>query len=167
MDAVFALAWQHAAGLVYPEDLPLAAAELLAAGEESPALCDLAGRGRGEQTAELEELFREALEELGVPGPDNRLAERCLLRHLAAGVVAGGLRPKETVGQVWHDMAETATDLEWQFAEAVLQMCCSSCLLEVETYNAEAFHAWEQEVSAAAATLAASADNPLSWSRRR
>ncbi|MGW3043510.1 hypothetical protein ACWC9T_26475 [Kitasatospora sp. NPDC001159] len=163
MDAVFTLAWQHVAGLVFPEDLPMAAAELLAAGEDSPALCDLAGRGRGEPTAELEELFREALEELGVPRPDSRLAERCLLRHLAAGVVAGELRPGEAVGWVWHDMGETATEVEWQFAEAVLRMCCSTCLEETE---AEAVHAWEQEVSAAAATLAAAAaDNPLTWSR--
>ncbi|WBP86067.1 hypothetical protein [Kitasatospora cathayae] len=68
MDAVFALAWQYAAGQLLPEDLPMAAAELLAVGEVSPALCNLAGRG--EPTAELEELFREAMAELGVPVPD-------------------------------------------------------------------------------------------------
>ncbi|MFF2141565.1 hypothetical protein [Kitasatospora sp. NPDC058190] len=167
MDAVFTLAWQHAAGLVCPEDLPMAAAELLAAGEDSPALCDLAGRGRGEPTADLEELFREALEELGVPCPDSGLAERCLLRSLAAGVVAGEVTPKEAAGRAWLGMGETATDVEWQFAEAVLRMCCSSCLVEVETYNAEAYQAWEQEVSAAAAILAAAADSPLGWTRRR
>ncbi|MFG2847046.1 hypothetical protein ACGF12_28310 [Kitasatospora sp. NPDC048296] len=168
MDAVFTLAWQHAVGLVFPEDLPMAAAELLAAGEDSSALCDLAGRGRGEPTAELDQLLREALAELDVPRPDSGLAERCLLRHLAAGVVAGELTAKEAAGRAWLGMGETATDVEWQFAEAVLRNCCSSCLLELETDNAEAYRAWEQEVSAAAATLAAAAsDNPLRWSRRR
>ncbi|MET8630788.1 hypothetical protein ABZW30_45085, partial [Kitasatospora sp. NPDC004669] len=101
-------------------------------------------RRRGEPTTELEELFREALEELGVPRPGSRLAERRLLRHLAAGVVAGELRPGKAVGKVWHDMGETATEVEWQFAETVLRMCCSTCLEETE---AEAVHAWEQEAS--------------------
>ncbi|MFI9359556.1 hypothetical protein ACIG5E_00610 [Kitasatospora sp. NPDC053057] len=34
MDAVFTLAWQHAAGQVFPEGLPMAAAELLAVAED-------------------------------------------------------------------------------------------------------------------------------------
>ncbi|MET9182792.1 hypothetical protein ABZX88_31945 [Kitasatospora aureofaciens] len=167
MDAAFTLAWQHAAGQVFPEDLPMAAAELLAAGDDSPALCDLAGRSRGEPTGELEELFREAMAELGVPVPEEALAGRCLLRHLAAGVAEGRLAPKEAAGTAWHGMDEFATEVERRFARAAKRLCCADCLVVVEDGDPEAFRAWEQEVSAAADAVAVATDDPRGWTRRR
>ncbi len=61
MDAAFILAWQYSVGLVFPEDLPMAAAELPAEGQDSRALRDLAGRSRNDDTAELQDLLREAM----------------------------------------------------------------------------------------------------------
>ena len=90
MDAAFILAWQYSVGLVFPEDLPMAAAELPAEGQDSRALRDLAGRSRNDDTAELQDLLREAMAEMRVPVPDDDTAERCLLHHLAARLIAGG-----------------------------------------------------------------------------
>ncbi|MYT71390.1 MULTISPECIES: hypothetical protein [unclassified Streptomyces] len=88
MEQPATVAWQYVVRLIFPEDLPMAAADLLAAGHDSPSLGDLAGRSRREDTSEIDQLFLNAMDDLGVPVPDEETAERCLLRHLATQLSA-------------------------------------------------------------------------------
>ncbi|MFK0194517.1 hypothetical protein [Kitasatospora sp. NPDC090308] len=158
MDAAFTLAWQHSVGLVFPENLPRAAAELMAEGQDSPALRDLAGRSGNEDTAELQGLLQEAMGELCVPVPDGETAERCLLHHLAARLTAGDITPKDVAATLWYGIADTGTDLESQFARAATE---EDYLDAMETNQPEAFRSWENALRAAAITLAAAENNPL------
>ncbi|MCU7820403.1 hypothetical protein [Kitasatospora sp. DSM 101779] len=161
MDPAFTLAWQHAVGHVLPEDLPMAAAELLAEGLDSPALRDLAGRSRNEDTAELDALLHRAVAELGVAAPDHGTAERCLLHHLSARLVYGDLTPREVAARVWHGMAETATEPEARFLAVATEECCSCCLDSLDIHHPEAFRSWEARLGASAALLVSADDNPL------
>ncbi|MGW4648209.1 hypothetical protein [Kitasatospora sp. NPDC004289] len=158
MDAAFTLAWQLSVGLVFPEGLPTAAAELLAGGHDSPALRDLAGRSRHEDTSELKRLLQEALGELSVPVPDSDTAERCLLHHLAARLTAGDISPKDVAATLWHGVADTGTDLETRFARAAVE---EDYLDAMETDQPEEFRSWEDAVRAAAVALTAAGDDPL------
>lgn len=115
MDILREVAWRHAAGMVYPEDLPMAAAEALARGVDSPALRELAGLGKGSATTEIEDLYRNALAELGIASPGQREAVRWWLGELAKELVQGkltvaGLARKIVPGEEW--MAED----EYRFA---------------------------------------------------
>lgn len=161
MDSAFTLAWQRAVGHVFPEDLPMAAAELLAEGLDSPTLRDLAGRSRNDDTTELDALLRRAVAELGVSAPDHTTAERCLLHHLSSRLASGELTPKEVAARVWHGMAETATEPELRFLTVATEECCSCCLDSLELRQPEAFHSWEIRLRAAAAVLGFADDNPL------
>jgi hypothetical protein len=101
--------------MVYAEDLPMAAAEALVRGVDSPALRELAGLGRGSATTEIEDLYRDALAELGIANPGRRQAVRWWLGELAKELVEGrltvaGLARKIVPGEEW--MAED----EYRFA---------------------------------------------------
>lgn len=158
MDAAFTLAWQHSVGLVLPEALPMAAAGLLAEGHDSPALRDLAGRSRHEDTVELESLLQEALAELRVPVPDGETAERCLLHHLATRLTAGDIGPKDVAATLWYGVADSGTELEVRFARAAAE---EDHLDAMETDRPEAFRSWEDALRAAAVALTAAGDSPL------
>ncbi|MBD0671562.1 hypothetical protein [Streptomyces sp. CBMA156] len=168
MDAAFTLAWRHTAGLVFPEDLPMAAAGLLGQGigGDSPALCELAGRqGRGEPSDELTGLLHRALGELGLPVPDDEFARRCRLHHTAARLTSGEITPGEAAVALWVGSLSEPTAAERRLEEAVAEVCCPDCV--ETTWPAEAARNWEREMVEAAAVLAASADSPIvaSWYR--
>ncbi|MEV7189239.1 hypothetical protein [Kitasatospora sp. NPDC093102] len=167
MNDAFTLAWQYTAGLVHPEGLPMAAAELLAAGvgEESPALCELAGRrGRGESSAELTELLWQAMAELGLPVPDGDFVRRCVLHRTAARLTSGEITPGEAVVRLWHLGGSNATAAEEWLAEVVGRLCCPDCLDGLEP---GAQQDWERELRAAAVAVTAEPDHELtaSWHR--
>lgn len=95
MDELRELAWQYAASRMFPEDLPMAAAQALARGIDSPALRELAGLGRRSDTAEIHSLFERALNELEVPMPSPEQAARRDLHRIARDLVAGLRTPLE------------------------------------------------------------------------
>ena len=97
MDEIRELAWQHAAGRVFPEDLPMESAEALVRGVDSSALRELAGLGRRSDPTQIRGLFEEALRELGIAVPSAEMAARRDLRHLARDLVEGRTSPSETV----------------------------------------------------------------------
>ena len=70
------------------DDLPMAAAHALTRGVDSPGLRELAGLSKG-QSREAVDLFRQAMDELGSPVPDERGARLHLMRQAAASIVAG------------------------------------------------------------------------------
>jgi hypothetical protein len=105
MDQPTAVAWKYVVGLVFPEDLPMVAAGLLAAGYDSPSLRDLAGRSRRADTEEVDQLLRNAMEEFGVVFPGDETAERCLLHHLASELSAGAVSAREVAARVWQGIA--------------------------------------------------------------
>ncbi|WP_031070147.1 hypothetical protein [Streptomyces sp. NRRL WC-3742] len=157
MDPVYTLAWRHGAGLVPPEDLPMAAADLLVAGEDSPALRDLAGRARSESPAELIGLLSAALAELGVVEPGYGISWRCHVWEAAECVATGGLAPEELVENFWHDAEVDATEAERQFAAHYTEVDCTSCLA---CMSAEQVTAWAESTRAAAGAVVAAADDP-------
>ncbi|MGA5821647.1 hypothetical protein ACPC54_27725 [Kitasatospora sp. NPDC094028] len=150
MDQLHTLTWQYVAGLVPSEDLPMAAARLLAAGLDSPALRDLAGRPRHDP---IHELFLTALAELGAALPDEATAERHLLHHLAARVTAGELTPRGLAAEVWRGTGLTAarTDAERALLDAVGAEYHLAHLAEARPQDVPA---WAAKVQAAARRLA-------------
>ncbi|RKE02896.1 hypothetical protein [Streptomyces sp. TLI_171] len=150
MDQLFAVAWQYVVGIVQPEELPMQAAQLLTAGMDSPALRDLAGRGRREDTAELAALFRRAVHELGSSVPDAEAADRCLLHHLAGQLAAGASAPGEVAGRVWQGLTAAQTRTEHEFFQAVGDEYYVDYIADEQP---EAFRVWEAELRSAAERL--------------
>ncbi|MFI1466303.1 hypothetical protein [Streptomyces wuyuanensis] len=87
-------AWQYVAEVIHTEDLPMLAAHSLVDGHDSPALRELAGLPRTGHADLVRELYLQALDELGVPVPDEDTAGRRLLVRLAFGLVRGELSPR-------------------------------------------------------------------------
>ncbi|MET8698735.1 hypothetical protein ABZW10_07695 [Kitasatospora sp. NPDC004723] len=83
------VACRYQADEVRPEDLPMTAADALAAGFDTPTLCELAGRPRDAGDHEIRSAFEQALAESGIELPDRGLARRHGLRRLAARLVEG------------------------------------------------------------------------------
>ncbi|GAA1234812.1 hypothetical protein [Streptomyces rhizosphaericus] len=150
MDQVFAVAWQYVVGLVPPEDLPMEAAQLLAIGMDSPALRDLAGRTRREDTAEIEGLFRQAVGELGTAIPDEESAERCLLHYLAGQLAADAKTPGEVAARIWQGLTAAQTGPERAFLLAVGDEYHVDFIADAHPH---AFRAWEIELRSAAEQL--------------
>lgn len=144
------VAWHYVARLIYPEDLPMAGADLLAAGYDSPSLRDLAGRSRRQDTAELDGLFVSAMDELGVRIPDDETAERCLLHHLATQLSVGSMSPRQAAARVWQGIT-AFTSAERAFVEAVGEE------YYLDYLSPDEFRSWENTVHLAASTLAESA----------
>ncbi len=69
-----------------PADLPMVAAQALARGLDSPALREVAGLGRADPA---EELFTEALAELGLSWPTPGQAHLYAARHLCSRLLGG------------------------------------------------------------------------------
>lgn len=143
MEPLRVLALRYASGQLSAEELPLAAAELLAAGQDGPALCDLAGRGRRESSAELLDLLREALAEAGVPYPEPADVDRWRLRDLVARLRDGQLTPDQTAAEAeqigWDDGAPPEL-------VPLLHQYCTCC--SASYWTAEQYRAWADEVRA-------------------
>ncbi|MGW6704532.1 hypothetical protein ACWGDE_06535 [Streptomyces sp. NPDC054956] len=150
MDHPATTAWQYVASLIYPENLPMAAAHLLAAGYDSPSLRDLAGLPRRADTTEINTLFEEAMRQLGILIPDNETAERCLLHHTATRLSTGAISPKDAAARVWKGIA-SLTEPERAFVRAV------GYEYYLDHLPPEDFRAWENDVRLAAQTLARTA----------
>jgi hypothetical protein len=84
-------AWQVAVGRLASEDLPEIATEALVRGLDSPALRVLAGQARWD-VRDSSDLFRVALDELGIELPDTDRAQWHLARRTAGEIVAGRIR---------------------------------------------------------------------------
>ncbi|WP_316524525.1 hypothetical protein [Kitasatospora brasiliensis] len=167
MSDLFTLAWQYSAGLVMPEDLPMAAADLLAAGvgAESSALCELAGRrGYGESSAELKELLWQAMAELGLPVPDDDVVLRSLLHHTAAGLTSGEITPEEAFGRLYCGFEIDLTEAERGFLAVADQNCCPGCL---RVWPSAVRQKWGEELRAAAAEVVSTSDHAFAVSRYR
>ncbi|MCT2276752.1 hypothetical protein [Micromonospora chalcea] len=82
------------------DDLPMAAAQALARGVDSPSLRELAGLSKG-QSREAVDLFRQAMEELGSPVPDESGARLHLMRVAAANIVAGEGDPEDLAHEIY------------------------------------------------------------------
>ena len=113
MDELRAAAWEYAAGCVFPEDLPMIAAHALAAGADSPALCELAGLRRLSDPSAIRDLYSAALRELGIDQPSPEQAGRRDLYWLADDVVSGRKSPREAarlcmLSDHWMNEAERA-----------------------------------------------------------
>ncbi|MGW2373060.1 MULTISPECIES: hypothetical protein [Kitasatospora] len=147
MTELHTLTWQYVVGLVEPADLPMAAAHLLAAGLDSSALRDLAGRSRGDST---DEVFREALHQLGTTLPDERTADLCLLHDLAGRLAAGEITAGEVAGEVWYRCLSGDTEAEREFLETV----GPEYWVESLAYGPpEGYQAWKDAVRSAAERL--------------
>src|SRR5690242_7973120 len=77
-------AWLYQADQACPEDLPMTAAQALAMGMDTPALCELAGLPRHADPRDIRDTFEQVLEELVIILPDHHTARRYALRRLAA-----------------------------------------------------------------------------------
>jgi hypothetical protein len=140
-------AWLYQADQVCPEDLPMTAAQALAAGMDTPTLCELAGLPRHADPREIRDTFEQALEELGINLPDHDLARRFALRKLATRFTAGEVDLAEMASDEWSEMeVETA---EEQAFLALLPPC--ACCIEYTLGLDEA--AWEAELQRAACAL--------------
>ncbi|MCA1221107.1 hypothetical protein [Streptomyces sp. 8L] len=140
-------AWLYQADQVCPEDLPMTAAQALAAGMDTPTLCELAGLPRHADPREIRDTFEQALEELGINLPDHDLARRFALRRLATRFTAGKVDLAEMASDEWSEMeVETA---EEQAFLALLPPC--ACCIEYTLGLDEA--AWEAKLQRAACAL--------------
>ncbi|MGW4379862.1 hypothetical protein [Kitasatospora sp. NPDC004531] len=151
-ERVRVVALRYRAGELVAGELPMAAAELVAEGYESAALYDLAGRGRRESASDLEPLLRQVLDEFGVAFPEAVDGERWLLHELAARLGEGRL----TTGEFAEAVGRRELSCGEGRAEAVLfdalAPYCDCCIGQ---WTPEDLAAWEAEVRAAAAALAA------------
>ncbi|MFF3404410.1 hypothetical protein ACFYW6_39115 [Streptomyces sp. NPDC002659] len=118
-------AWRYQAHEICPEDLPMIAAEALAAGLDTPTLCELAGWPRNADTRDIRDAFEQALSESGIELPGPSLARRHALRRLAARLVDGQITPAELATDDWWE-TEVETTEERSFVSLIPQ--CGCCI---------------------------------------
>lgn len=99
-DPLEVAAWRVAAGCLASEYLPQIATEALLRGLDSPALRVLAGQPRGD-VRDSADLFRVALDELGIDLPSPDSAQWLLARHTAGQIVAGRISPARGATELW------------------------------------------------------------------
>ncbi|SFY32733.1 hypothetical protein OH786_33905 [Streptomyces atratus] len=105
------VACRYQADEILPEDLPMIAAEALAAGLDTSKLCELAGWPRNADAHDVRSAFEQALSELGIELPVPGLAQRHGLRRLAARLAEGEIAPAELATDLWQEIeAETAKE---------------------------------------------------------
>jgi hypothetical protein len=100
-DPLAVATWRVAAGSLPSEDLPEIATEALVRGRDSPALRVLAGQSR-DDVRDSAELFRVALDQLGIDLPDADSAQWHLARRTAGDVVAESGPPVVPPNSGWH-----------------------------------------------------------------
>src|SRR5215469_3681254 len=76
---------------ILPEDMPMLAARMLAAGHDTPALRRAAGFARDDDPRDIREEFQRALVELGAWMADRAAAELVAGISLARELLSGGL----------------------------------------------------------------------------
>ncbi|MBP0455786.1 hypothetical protein J5Y04_40635 [Kitasatospora sp. RG8] len=151
LTALAEVACRYRADEIRPEDLPMIAAEALAAGLDTPTLCELAGWPRTADAHDIRTAFEQALSESGIELPDPQLARRHALRRLAARLVAGEIGPADlTTDDWWETEAETAE--ERSFVELIPQCVC--CLEYTSRLDQQT---WAAELRTAALALTSSA----------
>ncbi|MFC9328045.1 hypothetical protein [Kitasatospora sp. NPDC057015] len=144
-------ACRYLANEIGPEDLPMIAAEALAAGLDTPTLCELAGLPRTADPHDVREAFRQALAESGIEPPDPALARRHALSRLAARLVDGEIAPTDLATDDWWE-TEVETAEERAFVLLIPQCdCCLDYTLGVDRRT------WAAQLRTAALALTASA----------
>ncbi len=143
------VAWRHQAGEMRPEDLPMAAAEALAAGMHDPALTELAGMPRNADPRDIRDAFEQALSDVGITPPDRSQAQRYALRALAERFVAGQAALAELASADWW---ETEVESAEERAFVALIPPCTCCLAYTLGLDEQE---WETRLRSAALALAA------------
>ena len=133
------VACRYQADEICPEDLPMIAAEALAAGVDTPTLCELAGWPRNTDTHGIREAFEQALVECGIGLPDRGLALRHALRRMAARLNDGEIALADLARDDWRE-TEAETAAEQSFMALIPQ--CTCCIeytlgLDQETWAAQ------------------------------
>ncbi|MBB4944745.1 hypothetical protein F4556_000280 [Kitasatospora gansuensis] len=127
------------------------AAEALAAGLDTPTLCELAGWPRTADTLDLRNAFGQALMESGIELPDPNLAQRHGLRRLAARLVAGETAHTDLPMGDWRDTkVETAEERSF-----VMLIRPSGCCLDYTMERGP--RTWAEQLRIAALALTSSA----------
>ncbi|MFF3343020.1 hypothetical protein [Streptomyces flavidovirens] len=132
-------ACRYQADEIRPEDLPMIAAEALAAGLDTPTLCELAGLPRNADARDIRDAFEQALSESGIELPDPGLARRHALRRLAARLINGEIAAADLATDDWWE-TEAETIEERSFVSLIPQ--CGCCIeytlgLDQRTWAAE------------------------------
>jgi hypothetical protein len=149
MDRLQRSAWRYVAEVLPPKELPMLAAHALVDGRDSPALRELAGLPRRSDETEIRELYVQALDELGVPLPDEETAGRWLLVSLAVGLANAELSPKDVADRLSMTVA-ARTPEETRFLSIAADYS--------EWMGADERPEWENGLRTAAHSLAASTD---------
>ncbi|GAA2255832.1 hypothetical protein GCM10010232_51590 [Streptomyces amakusaensis] len=142
--------WRYRVDGMRPAELPMIAAEALAAGlgPDSPALCELAGLPRGADPHDIRELFELAVSECGIEWPDPGPAHRHALRRAATLLLAGELSP---AGLAYGDeQPEEVAETPEEKSFASLIPPCDCCLEYTVGLDRRT---WEAELRAAAVAL--------------
>jgi hypothetical protein len=140
-------AWLYQADQICLDDLPMTAAQALAMGMDTPALCELAGLSRHADPRDIRDTFEQAAEELGIILPDHHLARRYALCRLATRFIAREVDLADLASDEWSEVkVETA---EEQAFVALLPPC--ACCIEYTLGLDEA--AWETQLQIAARAL--------------
>ncbi len=128
----------------------MVAAEVLAAGLDTPTLCELAGLPRNADTCDIRDAFEQALSEAGIELPDRGLARRHALRRLAARLINGEIAPADLATDDWWE-TEAETVEERSFVSLIPQCaCCVEYTLGLDQRT------WEADLRIAALALTAS-----------
>ncbi|MFG2622490.1 hypothetical protein ACGFXC_33210 [Streptomyces sp. NPDC048507] len=101
------------------------AAEALAAGLDTPTLCELAGWPRNADARDIRDAFEQALAESGIGLPDRALARRHALRRMAARLIDGETTPADLERDDWW---ETQTETAAERAFVALIPPCDCCI---------------------------------------
>ncbi|MDF4249471.1 hypothetical protein [Streptomyces sp. WMMB303] len=101
------------------------AAEALAAGLDTPTLCELAGWPRTADARDIRDAFEQALAEAGVGMPDRGLARRHALRRMAARLIDGEIAPADLATDDWWE-TEVETPAEQSFVALIPP--CECCI---------------------------------------
>ncbi|MEU7042896.1 hypothetical protein AB0A77_17770 [Streptomyces varsoviensis] len=144
------VACRYRADEVPPEDLPMVAAEALAAGLDGPALGELAGWSRDADPRDIRDAFERALAETGIALPEPDVARRHALRRMAARLAEGAITPADLAKDGWWE-TEAETPAERAFVSLLPPCeCCVDRTLGLDQGT------WEADLRSAALALTAS-----------
>ncbi|MFE5212749.1 hypothetical protein [Streptomyces sp. NPDC056600] len=150
LESLGLVACRYQAGGTHPEELPMIAAEALAAGLDTPTLRELAGLPRRADTGEIHDAFVDALGEAGIGLPDPTVAERHALRRAAVRLVAGEITPSGLASVDWTE-TEAGTTAEQSFLTLIPSCaCCVEYALGLDRQT------WETRLRSAALALTSS-----------